>query len=64
MNEKLIDILEMVQRTAVQRGDTAADVAYGVGQKTEGRLTLAKPNISRRRGVKPPSRARRASALS
>ena len=33
MNEKLIDILEMVQRTAVQVGDTAADVAYGVGKR-------------------------------
>ena len=29
MNEKLHDILDMVQRTAVQVGDTAADVAYG-----------------------------------
>ena len=30
MNEKLIDILEMVQRTAVQVGDTASDVDGGV----------------------------------
>ena len=45
MNEKLIDILEMVQRTAVQVGDTAADVAYGVGKKTEELLSVAKLNI-------------------
>ena len=45
MNEKLIDILEMVQRTDVQVGDTAADVAYGVGKKTEELLSVAKLNI-------------------
>ena len=45
MNEKLIDILEMVQRTAVQVGDTASDVAYGVGKKTEELLSVAKLNI-------------------
>ena len=45
MNEKLTDILEMVQRTAVQVGDTAADVAYGVGKKTEELLSVAKLNI-------------------
>ena len=45
MNEKLIDILEMVQRTAVQVGDAASDVAYGVGKKTEELLSVAKLNI-------------------
>ena len=45
MNEKLHDILDMVQRTAVQVGDTAADVAYGVGKKTEELLSVAKLNI-------------------
>ena len=45
MNEKLHDILDMVQRTAVQVGDTAADVAYGVGNKTEELLSVAKLNI-------------------
>ena len=45
MNEKLIDILEMVQRTAVQVGDTAADVAYGVGKRAEALLSTAKLNI-------------------
>ena len=45
MNEKLTDILEMVQRTAMQVGDTAADVAYGVGKKTEELLSVAKLNI-------------------
>ena len=45
MNEKLLDILETVQRTAVQVGDTAADVAYGVGKKTEELLSVAKLNI-------------------
>ena len=45
MNEKLHDILDMVQRTAVQVGDTAADMAYGVGKQTEELLSVAKPNI-------------------
>ena len=45
MNEKLHDILDMVQRTAVQVGDTAADMAYGVGKKTEALLSVAKLNI-------------------
>ena len=45
MNEKLHDILDTVQRTAVQVGDTAADVAYGVGKKTEELLSVAKLNI-------------------
>ena len=45
MNEKLHDILDMVQRTAVQVGDTAADAAYGVGKKTEELLSVAKLNI-------------------
>ena len=45
MNEKLHDILDMVQRTAVQVGDTAADMAYSVGKKTEELLSVAKLNI-------------------
>ena len=33
MNEKMATLLESVQRTAVQAGDVAADVAFGVGKK-------------------------------
>ena len=45
MNEKLYELLEKVQETAVQVGDTAADAAYGVGRKAEELLSVAKLNI-------------------
>ena len=33
MNDKLAALLEVVQRTAIQAGDVAADAAYGMGKK-------------------------------
>lgn len=45
MNEKLAALLENVQRTAVQAGDTAADAAYGVGKAAGELLSVAKLNI-------------------
>jgi hypothetical protein len=42
MNEKLQEVLEFVQRTAVQVGDTAVDAAYGVGRRAEALLSAAK----------------------
>lgn len=45
MNEKLYELLETVQRTAVQVSDTAADAAYGVGKKAGELLSVAKLNI-------------------
>lgn len=45
MNEKLYELLEKVQETAVQVGDTAADAAYGMGKKAEELLSVAKLNI-------------------
>lgn len=45
MNEKLYELLETVQRTAVQVSDTAADAAYGVGKKASELLSVAKLNI-------------------
>lgn len=45
MNEKLYELLEAVQRTAVQVSDTAADAAYGVGKKASELLSVAKLNI-------------------
>lgn len=45
MNEKLAEILDTVQKTAVRVGDTASDVAYGVGKKTGQMLSAAKLNI-------------------
>ena len=45
MNDKLYELLEKVQETAYQVGDTASDVAYGVGKKTEELLSVAKLNI-------------------
>ncbi len=45
MNEKLADILDTVQKTAVRVGGTASDVAYGVGKKTGELLSVAKLNI-------------------
>ena len=45
MNEKLYELLEKVQETAYQVGDTAADAAYGVGKKACALLSVAKLNI-------------------
>jgi uncharacterized small protein (DUF1192 family) len=45
MNEKLAALLESVQRTAVQAGDVAADVAFGVGKKAGELLSVAKLRI-------------------
>lgn len=42
MNEKLYELLETVQRTAVQVGGMASDAAYGVGKKAEELLSVAK----------------------
>ena len=42
MNEKLYELLETVQRTAVQVGGMATDAAYGVGRKAEELLSVAK----------------------
>ena len=45
MNEKLAALLESVQRTAVQAGDVAADVAFGVGKKAGELLSVAKLRV-------------------
>ena len=45
MNEKLVSLLETVQRTAVQAGDVAADAAYSVGKAAGELLSVAKLNI-------------------
>lgn len=45
MNEKLYELLETVQRTAVQVSGTAADAAYSVGKKAGELLSVAKLNI-------------------
>ena len=45
MNEKLAALLESVQRTAVQAGDVAADVAFGMGKKTGELLSVAKLRV-------------------
>ena len=45
MNDKLYELLEKVQETAYQVGDTAADAAYGVGKKACALLSVAKLNI-------------------
>ena len=45
MNEKLYELLESVQRTAVQAGNVASDAAYGVGKKANELLAVAKLNI-------------------
>lgn len=45
MNERLYEILDTVQRTAVQVGDTAADVAYGVSKKAGELLSVAKLRV-------------------
>ena len=45
MNEKLYELFETVQRTAVQAGNVASDAAYGVGKKANELLAVAKLNI-------------------
>ncbi len=45
MNEQLLNLLDSVQRTARQVGDTAADAAYGVSKKTGELLSAAKLRI-------------------
>ena len=45
MNDKLQDLLEGIQRTAVQAGDVVSDAAYGVGKTTSRLLSTAKLNI-------------------
>lgn len=45
MNEKLYELLETVQRTAVQVSGTAADAAYGVGKKAGELLSVAKARV-------------------
>ena len=45
MNEKLYDLLDTIQRTAVQASDVAADAAYGVSKKAGELLSVAKLNI-------------------
>lgn len=45
MNEKLQELLDGVQRTAVCAGDTAADAAWAVGKRACELLSTAKLNI-------------------
>ncbi|WP_295581290.1 zinc ribbon domain-containing protein [uncultured Oscillibacter sp.] len=45
MNEKLYDVLNKVQDTAVQVGGIAADAAYGVGRRAEELLSVAKLRV-------------------
>lgn len=45
MNEKLAELMDTVQKTAVQAADVAADAAYGVGKKAGELLSVAKLNI-------------------
>lgn len=45
MNEKLYELLDTVQRTAVQAGNVASDAAYGMGKKANELLAVAKLNI-------------------
>lgn len=45
MNEKMQELLDSVQRTAVQVGDVAADAAYGVGKKAGELLSVAKLRV-------------------
>ena len=41
MNEKLYELLNAVQRTAVQAGNVASDAAYGVSKKAGELLAVA-----------------------
>ena len=45
MNEKLAQLLDKVQSTAIEVSDTAADAAYGVGKKAGELLCVAKLKI-------------------
>lgn len=45
MNEKLAELMDTVQKTAVQAADVAADAAYGVGKKAGELLSVAKLRI-------------------
>jgi hypothetical protein len=45
MNEKLYDVLDRVQSTAVRAGGAAADAACGVGRRAGALLSTAKLNI-------------------
>lgn len=45
MNDKLKELLDSIQRTAGQAGDTASDAAYGVSRKASQLLSTAKLNI-------------------
>ena len=42
MNEKMYELLDTVQKTAVQAGAVASDAAYGVSKKAEELLSTAK----------------------
>lgn len=45
MNEKLQNLLELIQRTALQAGDLAADAVYGAGQMADNLLSSAKLRV-------------------
>ena len=45
MNEKLFALLDTVQKTAVQAGDAASNVAYAAGKKADSLLSAAKVNV-------------------
>jgi len=45
MNETMRELLENVQRAAVQAGDAAADAAYGVSKKAGELLSTAKLRV-------------------
>ena len=45
MNEKLQELLDGIQHTAIQAGGIASDAAYGVGKKATELLSTAKANI-------------------
>ena len=45
MNEKLMELLDSVQRTPVQAGDFAADAAYGASKAASQLVSVAKLNI-------------------
>lgn len=45
MNEKLQNLLDMIQRTALQAGDLAADAVYGAGQLADDLLSSAKLRV-------------------
>lgn len=45
MNDKLQNLMDLIQRTAYQAGDIAADAAYGAGKKAEELLSAAKLRV-------------------